>query len=384
MTEAKSRVLVVDDDAAMLRAVSRALASERLDVTTAANGADALRQIGEGKIDVVVSDISMPEMDGVALLREVRRRDADLPVILLTGTPTLDSAMRAMELTAFRYMQKPVANDLLRAAVDEAIRMRKLARVHVDSERPPGTVRGLSDRPTLQAAFGRAIDTLTMVYQPLVDARSRETMGHEALMRTREPALPHPGAVLEAAEKLGGLHLLGRTNRANVASTMSSSPAGGAIFVNLHSADLADAELYEPDAPLTAFASRVVLEITERASLEGLPDVSARVARLRDFGFRIAIDDLGAGYAGLNYFASLRPDIVKIDMSLTRGLDTDPVRARLVRSVVDLSKGLGILVVAEGVETVGERDALVGIGCDYLQGYLLARPGPAFPTAVWG
>jgi len=153
--------------------------------------------------------------------------------------------------------------------------------------------------------------------------------------------------------------------------------------VNLHPADLADPELYLADAPLARFASRIVLEITERASLEAVPDVSARMAELRTRGYRIAVDDLGAGYAGLNYFASLRPDIVKIDMSLTRGVDVDPVRAKVVQSLVNLSHELGMLVVAEGVETVGERDTLVAMGCNYLQGYLLARPAAPFVAIEW-
>ena len=138
--------------------------------------------------------------------------------------------------------------------------------------------------------------------------------------------------------------------------------------------------------PISTSASRsprVVLEITERATLEGISDVAGRISRLRALGYRIAVDDLGAGYAGLNYFASVAPDIVKIDMSLTRNLDIDAVRATVVRSLVALSRDLGMLVVAEGVETRGERDALVEIGCDYLQGYLLARPGPPFVPTTW-
>jgi EAL domain-containing protein (putative c-di-GMP-specific phosphodiesterase class I) len=135
-----------------------------------------------------------------------------------------------------------------------------------------------------------------------------------------------------------------------------------------------------PSAPLTAIARRVVLEITDRASLEAIKDVDSRVARLRELGFRIAIDDLGAGYSGLSTFARLEPEFVKLDISLVRNIHNHPVNRRLVRSITALCKDMGIVVLAEGIEVVEERDAVVELGCDLLQGYLIAKPGRAFPA----
>ena len=100
-------------------------------------------------------------------------------------------------------------------------------------------------------------------------------------------------------------------------------------------------------------------------------------------GFRIAIDDLGAGYAGLTSFATLEPEFVKLDMSLVRDVDKNPTKKKLVRSMTSLCRDLGMLVVAEGVETLAERDVLVEAGCDLLQGYLLAKPGKPFPEFAW-
>lgn len=378
-TRSVIRVLVVDDDALVLSALVRGLASPTIQAVGASSGPAALALIGSQRIDVLVSDLRMPGMSGIDLATELRRVAPELPIIFMTGSPSLDTAMRAFELTAFRYLQKPVATAALRAVIEEAVRLGDLARSrHPDAQ---GTV--LASRAALVGAFTRALDTLTMAYQPIVATSTRQTIGYEALMRTKEPALPHPGAVLDAAEKLGSLHVLGRATRGRVAETLALHADCGSVFVNLHSADLADAELYLPESPLARFASRVVLEITERATLEGITDVAGRIAQLRELGYRIAVDDLGAGYAGLNYFATLKPDIVKIDMSLTRNVDTDAIRATVVRSLVTLSRDLGMLVVAEGVETRGERDALVAIGCDYLQGYLLARPGPPFVPIVW-
>jgi EAL domain-containing protein (putative c-di-GMP-specific phosphodiesterase class I) len=153
------------------------------------------------------------------------------------------------------------------------------------------------------------------------------------------------------------------------------------LFVNLHTQDLLDAELFEPDRPLARIAELVVLEITERASLHNVKDVHTRIARLREMGFRIAVDDLGAGYAGLTSFAQLEPEVVKLDMSLVRNVHMQPTKLTLVRTMVAMCRELGMQVVAEGIETAEERDAMVHCGCDLLQGYLFAKPGPAFPAA---
>ncbi len=369
----KLRVLLVDDDELLRRAVSRALRQKNYEVLTAASASDALERIEDGAPDAVVSDISMPGASGLDLLRAIRGRDLDLPVIFVTGVPSVETAARAVELGAFRYLTKPLDLGDLDKALADAERARDLARAH-------GQMGG---RVRLEQAFRRALEGIWMAYQPLVSTRSHETIGYEALLRSAEPELPNPLAVLDAAEKLGALHLLGQRLRALVADTVATTPPGTLFYVNLHVADLADPDLFDPRAPLSPHAKRVVLELTERASLETVPDFEDRLRKLREMGYRLAVDDLGAGYAGLSYFASVRPDVVKIDMSLVRNIDTDAVKREVVRSLTSLAVNLDVQVVAEGVETVPERDTLVELGCTHLQGYLLARPAPPFPQIEW-
>jgi len=153
-----------------------------------------------------------------------------------------------------------------------------------------------------------------------------------------------------------------------------------AIFVNLHPAELRADLLAEATDPLLALAERVVLEVTERASLEAGPKLDHELARIRGLGYRLAVDDLGEGYAGLSSLVYLRPDIAKIDMSLVRDIHRAPLKRDIVAALVEMAQRSGIVVVAEGIETVDERDTLVDLGCDLLQGYLFARPGPPFPT----
>jgi EAL domain-containing protein (putative c-di-GMP-specific phosphodiesterase class I) len=151
------------------------------------------------------------------------------------------------------------------------------------------------------------------------------------------------------------------------------------FFVNLHPEDLIDESLYDPSSPLTPFAHRIVLEITERASLEHIGNLRDRIARLRALGFRIALDDLGAGYAGLTSFTQLEPEFVKLDMELIRGIHQNDMKRKIVRSMVELCHDMGKSIIAEGVEVLEEKQTLVDLRCDLLQGYLLGRPGKGTP-----
>jgi EAL domain-containing protein (putative c-di-GMP-specific phosphodiesterase class I) len=375
------RVLVVDDEEPIRRAFGRLLQQDGHEVLSAADGREALQWLSQGStLDVIVSDINMPQMNGLELLRAVREHDMDLPVILITANPGIDSAIQAIDYGAYKYISKPVDHTTLRDSVRRAVALRRMTRLKREALALLGKeTMQAADRATLESNFKRALGSLWMAYQPIVNARRGEVYGYEALMRSSEATLPHPGAVLDAAERLGRLDELGRNVRKSAPVPMTQ--AGEAVlFVNLHPRDLADDELYDADSPLGRMASRVVLEITERAAIDEISDVRERLVRLRKLGFRMAVDDLGAGYAGLSCFAALEPEIIKFDMTLVRDIDSNPVKRKVVEQMTTLAHDLKVLVVAEGVETAAERDVLTSIGCDLLQGYLFAKPGRPFPT----
>ena len=220
-----------------------------------------------------------------------------------------------------------------------------------------------------------------MVFQPIVRAGDGSVFGYEALLRCDEPALSSPARLLAAAEVLGRVDDVGRVVRAGVAAAMLAEPDRlDSIFVNLHPMEVRADLLAEMTDPLLAVADRVVLEVTERASLHPGPKLDEELSRIRTLGYRLAVDDLGEGYAGLSSLVHMRPDIAKIDMSLVRDVDRSPLKRDIVAALVDMARRSGIVVVAEGIETVDERDTLVDLGCDLLQGYLFAKPGPPFPV----
>lgn len=367
-----ARILFVEDDGMLRRAVSRVLRRAGYAVFSAGTLSAARAALRHAGIpDLILSDVVLNGETGIELVREVRARDLDVPVIFMTGHPELATAIHAVELGAFRYLTKPVSTALLLRTVAEAIQARGLLHARQLLKRTSAD----------EQLFQRALDEMWLAYQPIVAARTRQLYAYEALFRTHAEGV-HIGHVLAAAERLGALHTLGAAVRERAAEAVAEA-RDVHFFVNLHSEDLLDPDLYDPVAPLSFYAERVVLELTERATLSTVADLRDRIARLRAMRYRIAIDDLGAGYAGLSYFASVHPDVFKIDMSLVRGIDDDPVKQHVVMNLAELAENLGISVVAEGVETLEERDLLVELGAHYLQGYVLARPGPAFPVVVW-
>jgi EAL domain-containing protein (putative c-di-GMP-specific phosphodiesterase class I) len=332
---------------------------------------------------VVLSDIDMPQLSGVGLLERIRAHDLDVPVVLITGSPSLETAVAAVEHGALRYLTKPVDAEALRSVAATAIRLHRLAKAKRRAlDMAGGMERLVGDQAGLVTSFQNALETLWIAYQPIISWSRRRVFGYEALLRSREASLPHPGAILDAAERLKRLPELGRAIRTLAADALTAAPAGAVLFVNLHTHDLLDDDLFLSSRPLSLIAGRVVLEITERASLYHIRDVQSRIAKLREAGFKIAVDDLGAGYAGLTSFAQLEPEVVKLDMSLIRNVHAQPTKQTLVRTMIAMCHELGMSVVAEGIETIDERDVLVESGCDLMQGYLFARPGPAFPNAA--
>ena len=377
--EGQGAVLLVDDDPGILRAFRRALCAQGHRIVCAEDGADVPALIRRDQFDAIVSDISMAGLDGFGVLREAHAHDPDLPVVLVTGGATLDSAIRALDLGAHRFLLKPIDPQVLTAAVRTAVAQRRDALAARRARQLAAEMERLAaDRASLSRDLTKAIEGLWMAFQPIVRHSDRGLFGYEALVRSTYAPLTGPGAIIQAAEELGRLGELGRAIHTLVARAARAGPAETTLLVNLHPWDLRDEGLFAAGSPLAEIAGRVVLEITERASLEHVPDLRPRIDALRRQGFRIALDDLGAGYAGLSCLVDLAPDVVKIDMSLVRGVDRDPTRHRLVRAIAHLCSELGISAVAEGVETGGERDALSAIGCDLMQGFLFARPAAAF------
>jgi EAL domain-containing protein (putative c-di-GMP-specific phosphodiesterase class I) len=364
MAESSGRVLVVDDDEIMLKVCNAVLSSVGLTADLVSSPIEALERIRTRRYDAIVSDIRMPGIDGIAILRAARAQDSTVPFVLMTGAPSVETAVSAVEFGALKYLQKPFSVDDFAQVVTNAVQHR------VASE----------NLPLLRARLDKALDALWIAYQPVVSWKRRAVYSYEALFRTAAREIIGPLELLELAERTHRVFDVGRAIRQRVANDLERLDGDALVFVNLHPKDLGDDELYEAQAPLTRHAHRVVLEITERASIHDMDDVVSRVEVLRGLGYRVAIDDLGAGYAGLSTFAQVKPEYVKLDGSLVRNIEGDRARQVVVGSMMSIARDLGSQVIAEAIETVAERRMLEQLGVDLMQGYLFCRPDKPFAT----
>jgi len=363
----------------------RILSHEGWHVTTCESGRSAVVEAENASVpfDCVLSDVNMPEMDGFELVRTLREKDDDLPVLLMTGDPSLDGAVRAIDYGAVSYIAKPFDHESLASQVARAARRHGVQRMRRRAESWARELFGETrEMSSLESRFANAIAKSWMAFQPIVDVSNGTIFAYEALLRTDEETLRRPDIFISTAERLDKIQLLGRTVRDSVARAATTLPEGANLFVNVHGLELNDEELFSEKSALAAFAPRVVLEITERTGIDPSAG-AARVAMLRRLGYRIAVDDLGAGYAALGALATLEPDIVKLDMSLIRDLDQHDKKRRIVTAIASLCRELGGRVVAEGVETVAEKQACIDAGIELIQGYLYARPARGFSVVAF-
>jgi EAL domain-containing protein (putative c-di-GMP-specific phosphodiesterase class I) len=157
-------------------------------------------------------------------------------------------------------------------------------------------------------------------------------------------------------------------------------PAQAYLSVNVSPATVVTGRVGEVVAEVPG--ERLVVELTEHARVADYDELADALKPLRTRGARVAVDDAGAGFAGLVHILRLVPDIIKLDIGLTRGIDQDPVRRALALSLVGFARDTGAGIVAEGIETAQELEALRDLGITWGQGYFLARPGPAISAAL--
>lgn len=377
-TRPQRRLMVVEADPTLRLTLGRLLTAHGFAVRTARDLPGALELMEREEFEAVLCDVS--DDRGPETLRAIRDRAPVTPVVVSSAIPERFLAATASVTGIAGYLVKPPSRDRLIDCMSNAVRLGGIERARRELG-PPALPGGAGGAVQTREALDSALSTLHMVWQPIVVWPGTVVRAWEGLMRTRDPRLPRPTDVLAAAEAQGRLADVGRAVRSAVARSAAHAPDEAEFFVNLHPDDLMDPALFDPRSILGPIADRVVFELTERATLsKDAGTVQSRVDALRRLGYRIAVDDLGAGYSGLSTFVQLRPDVAKLDMVLVRGIEADLVRQRLVRSLSGLCLDLGIELVAEGVETLAELTTLSRLGCTRFQGWLFARPAPDFPA----
>lgn len=382
------RVLLADDEPGVLDALVTLIGTEP-DLEVAGQALDALTAIELAtnlQPDLAILDVRMPGGGGERAVRGILECSPATRVLALSAHEDVDAVVAMLRAGALGFAVKGGPADDLVAAIRRCLNDEPVIAAQVSQELAQVLARSLhleairpARRGNLESRIKRVLAAreLRMVFQPVVNLRTGSPDGVEAL--TRIDAIPRrsPDQWFAEAEEVG---LLLHLELAAIRVAMSHVPSLDGLYVSLNVSPRTGSspELAEVlgGVPL----ERLVLEVTEQAPVEDYEALREVLAPLRARGLRIAVDDVGAGFASLRHILELRPELVKIDISLVRSIDADPGRRAVVAALLSFASGIGADVVAEGVETAEELATLKGLGIPFAQGYFLGRPEPLLTT----
>ena len=376
------RVLIADDEPALLGALSELLAHEDgvVIVATAGDADEAIELATEARPDVALVDVKMPAGGGARAAREIIRVSPATRVIALSAFEDRPTVLEMLRAGAVGYLVKGTASEQI---VESIARVMK-GGTSLSTEVIGGIVQDLASQLRREEIEEERVaqrrieierflsgEGLTMAFQPIVELRSGNVVGVEALARFRSLPLRAPTEWFAEAVQLElGVQLELATIREALRS-LDRIPPDAYLSVNAsHRTAMSPGLL----TALGQHAPRIVVEITEHEAIEDYDSLMTSLTGLRASGVRIAIDDAGAGFASLRHTLRIGPDIVKVDISLTRQIDTDRGRQALASALIWFADEMNITIVAEGIETREELETLQVLGVHFGQGFYLAKP----------
>ena len=239
-------------------------------------------------------------------------------------------------------------------------------------------------RETRQLRELLRLGKIRTVFQPVVDLEGRVILGYEALSRPIQSEFQNPEHLFRVAYACEEVWALERLCRRKALENLAGLAQGQLLFLNIEPESVYDPELrvqmggdFLTEAGVKP--DRIVLEITEHAAVKDFPLFRQALRHFQNQGFRLAMDDVGSAYSGLKTIAEIRPDFIKIDMSLTRDVHANDIKRELLSTICKFSRTAGITVIAEGIEHAEDLRTLREIGVRFAQGFLLARPDQPFP-----
>jgi len=368
----QAHILIVDDDPHLSRLMAGLLQAHEYRVTVVATGADALANV-DHRPDLVLLDLSLPDIEGLEICRKIRedKRLRHIPIIIVSGRDTVTEKIEGLYLGADDYITKPYENEELVARV-EALLRRSRFNDYV-----------LEEKDNLVREVKRIIEEseIKTFFQPIFDLKTRQALGFEVLSRppTSGP-INNPELLFRAALAYGMYFELEMVCWKKAFVQWKKSVQNGFLFLNCMPY-LIEHEKFSgqvlPDYGIPG--ERVVLEMTERMAINDFALFHSKVHALKKIGLRIAIDDVGNGYASLDMIAETAPDYVKIDMFLVRDIQDSPLKQSIVESIVRFCHENGIATIAEGIEKQSELEVVRDLGVAAVQGFLLGTPSLDMP-----
>lgn len=224
---------------------------------------------------------------------------------------------------------------------------------------------------------------ITIQFQPIIHLESRQIYAYECLARgvLQDGSIMPPGIMFDAASKTGMLYNLDRQCREKAIKTAAQHEISKNIFINFLPSSIYNPEFCLRDTvswarQLNFDPAKIVFEVVESDRIDDLQHLKNILSYYKDRGFRTALDDVGSGYSSLNLLTSINPDIIKIDMKIVRGIESDITKQAIARALVNIAKDSSCQILAEGIETVSELEWFKKAGVDMAQGYFFGRPAP--------
>jgi EAL domain-containing protein (putative c-di-GMP-specific phosphodiesterase class I)/CheY-like chemotaxis protein len=336
--------------------------------------------------DIVVSDLDMPGMDGMEFIRHLVSESPAVSLIIVSGmgrplVSTVETMARAYGTNVLGAIEKPAT----------AKKMESMIRLHTARPgavaRPAARIFGIDE--ILEGI--RKIE-FEPFFQPKVELETRAIRGAEALARWRHPQLGLISprgfiAPLEAEGKIDGLTMAMVEGAARNCRRWIDASIDASVSVNLSLGSLADVTLANRVTDVVEAQGleprRVTFEITESAAVSDVGRTLENLSRLRMKGFGLSIDDYGTGYSSMERLARVPFTELKIDRSFVSRALTEPASRAVLESSLEMARKLGIVAVAEGVESESEWNLLKEMGCSLAQGYFVARPMGAAEFLAW-
>jgi EAL domain-containing protein (putative c-di-GMP-specific phosphodiesterase class I)/ActR/RegA family two-component response regulator len=385
------RVLLVDDDDFMLDVVDEMLRQIGIEKSVRClSSMEALTHIKNAPepAQLMICDLNMPGMDGIECMRHLSELNFQGGVIVLSGSDerllsTVGNLLLEHNLNYLGSLKKPVDKEALISL------MLKLTDAPTSDG---GSYAGLKTLSLNELRTGLETDCIEPFFQPKISASGRNVLGAECLLRWRhsERGLISPLAVIPVAEAYGLIDTLTLVVFTKAMEHLSDWTRQGhalKVSVNVSMDNLKRLDLPDVLADIAHRAgvnpNQVILEITESKLLGNLASSLEIISRFRLLGFGLSIDDFGTGYSSMEKLKQMPFTELKVDRAFVCGATKDPVARAIFQSSVNLGHAINMQVVAEGAETKEDWDLVVAMGCDQLQGYVVAKPMPPADFIDW-
>ncbi len=367
----KKRVLIVDDEHSITRMMAMMLETRGYDVDIATSGEEAIRKAVE-KPDLILLDLVLPDLEGFEVCRRIRQEKSThtIPIIIVSVKYLFEDKIEGLYLGADDYITKPFDHEELFARMEAVIRRSFL----FDD--------AAHDKDEIILELREIIkgEQVVPFYQPIFFLKPFRFFGFEALSRpSTQSILANPEFLFKAALRFGLYCDLEMMCWKKILQSVPSLKENEKLFLNCNPYLVESPKFFHIKTIFEQhkfLPKNAVLEITERSAISDFEAFYKRLRFYRDYGFGIAIDDVGGGYASFESIVETAPTVLKIDTHLVNRISEHPIKRSLIKFIVAFCKENSIISVAEGIERKEDLIELINLGVDAGQGYLLARPLP--------